>query len=209
MSASRNFLAFALIGIIIILAVGSGFLYYQQSGMISSDSSQISNWKAIDANANISIASQSRQVSSQSNQISSQSNQISSQSNQMSTMSGQISSLNSQVSNQSSLISLSDSTLEASSVTVYQAAGALSVIVSFNANYSGYITFSGTSNTSNGDVQVNQTCTCISGTYSMDYYFGTGGSFSLPIFPGTTTLSFYNTNSVNSASATISVFYHY
>ncbi|HKW05101.1 MAG TPA: hypothetical protein VJN71_07380 [Nitrososphaerales archaeon] len=208
-STSRNFLAIGLVVVIIILAVGSGLLYYQQQGTISSANSQISNLKALNSNANVAITSQSEQISSQSDQLSSQSNQVSSQSNQISTMSGQISSLNSKVSNQSNIISLSDFIGEASSVTVNQPAGALSVIVTFNANYSGYIVYSGTSSTTNGYIQVNQTCTCISGTFSEGYLFGTSGDFALPVYPGTVTVSFYNTNSASSASATISVVYYY
>ncbi len=170
--------------------------------------SQISSLQSQLSSANSQVSPLQAQLTSANAQVSSLQDQISPLQAQFESANAQIFSLQDQIRNLQSIVNLSQLTTQANSVTISQAAGELSTVVTFTANYAGYIVVSGTSNTSNGYIKVSDSFSAY--PYSnYTYLFGTGTTFYIPVLPGTVSVSFGNTNPVNSATATISVVYCY
>lgn len=141
-------------------------------------------------------------------QSNSSNSQIASLQSQLSSANSQVSSLQSQVSSLQSIVNLSQSKSEAVQTTVNQSRGQVASVVSFSAQYAGYIVVSGTSTTTNGYLQVTDSFSNYPYN-STTYAFGTGAQKTIPVLPGTVTVSFGNTNALNGATATISVTYYY
>jgi uncharacterized protein YlxW (UPF0749 family) len=148
------------------------------------------------------------QISQLENQLSSANSRVSSLTNENSAYKSQVASLLSQNSDLQSIVNLSESSTMANRVTVNQAAGQSSSIVSFLANYAGYVIVSGTSTTTNGYLLVTNS---FSGYpyNSTKYAFGTGAARTIPVLPGTVRVYFGNSNLIGGATATISVVYLY
>ncbi len=111
-----------------------------------------------------------------------------------------------QLSSLERIVSLSMSTTPASSVAINQSAGQTSEVTSFTASYAGYIVVSGTSTTTKGFIRVSGT---FSGYPTYTQEFVTGAKLYVPVLPGVVTVYFGNDNTMNGASATISVQYYY
>jgi len=181
---------------------------------LSSGGSQVSNLQAQISSlqnqltsANSKISSLQSQLSSGSSQVSNLQAQISSLQNQLDSATAQVTSLQNQNSSLQSIVSLSQSATKANAVTINQSAGASTSIVTFTASYAGYIVVSGTSTTSNGYITVTDSFSNYPNYPG--YVFGTGATRTIPILPGTVTVSFANSNLLNGATATITVTYYY
>ncbi len=217
---SRTFL----VTLIVLIIVAGVFVWYyvaasgqisRANSLISTLSSEKQSLQAELSSASSEISTLESQVSSLETQLSSTNAQISSLQSQLSSggseianLQAQISSLQSQNSNLQSIVNLSQSSTQASSVTVNQAAGQLSLVKSFSASYAGYIVVSGTSTTTNGYIMVTDS---FSGYpyNSTTYSFGTGATRIIPLLPGTVSVYFGNTNFSSGATATITVTYYY
>jgi hypothetical protein len=103
---------------------------------------------------------------------------------------------------------LSKSSIKANPTTIIQAAGALSLVTTFTADYAGYVVISGTSTTPAGYLRVVD-------SYSgypynnYTYYFGTSATVLVPILPGTVSVYFGNSGVVGSVTATLTIIYYY
>lgn len=146
-------------------------------------------------------------ISSLNNNIASDNSSISSQQNTITNNQTQINNLQKQISNLQNELNLLVSSTEANAVTINQTAGESTSIVSFSANYAGFIFVSGTTTTSNGYIKVTDTANGYPNYPG--YTFKTGDTWVIPILPGTITVSFANSNSVNGVTATITVIYYY
>ncbi len=123
------------------------------------------------------------------------------------------SSLNSSLAAQSSInsglqsaLNLQNSTEEASNVKIRQGPLQTSLIVSFQANYAGYVVINGTSSTSNGYIQFTDSYPGYPSFSNLTF----GSSFTsilIPVLPGTISIYFGNTNIINPATANISTYY--
>lgn len=87
------------------------------------------------------------------NEISSLQNQVSSLQGQTSSLQNQVTSLQNQNATLQSIVNLSQSSAPAKSITVNAGAQQSTQVISFMANYAGYIIVSGTSTTSKGYVK--------------------------------------------------------
>jgi septal ring factor EnvC (AmiA/AmiB activator) len=132
---------------------------------------------------------------------------ITSLQSQVTTLESQVTPLQSQIDQLQEIIDLSLYSTEADAVTVHQISGASSNIVSFIADYAGYIVVSGTSTTVDGYIYL----TASFEGYPYNYYklyFSTGTTLRIPVLPGTINVYLSNTNPVG-LTATITVTYYY
>jgi hypothetical protein len=113
---------------------------------------------------------------------------------------------NSKITSLQSTVELSLSSNEANAITVNQAAGGSSPIVTFTANNAGYIVVSGTSTSITGHITIKDS---YNGYPDANYSFGTGASKIVPVLPGSVSVFFGNSDLVYGATATISVVYYY
>ncbi|PVV83299.1 hypothetical protein [Dehalogenimonas alkenigignens] len=190
-----------IITLILLLATAAGFVFYylDASAKIADLEEQISGT----GSSNTGLQSQ---VSSLQAQLNSANSQVSSLQNQLNSVSSQLNTANTQISGMQSLLNLSVSSVKASQSTINQGAGQATVVVSFTANYAGYVAISGTSNTTLGYVMVTDSFNGYPHN-STRYAFGTGASLLIPVLPGTVTVYFANTNLINGATATLTVTY--
>src|SRR3990172_3506954 len=170
-------------------------------GQVTSARSQISDLQA-------QVSSVKSELSSIKAQVSSLQNDASTYKSQISTLQSQLSSANAQVASLQSLVSLSKSQTLVNMLTVNQGPGEISLVVSFQADYAGYIVVSGTSTTNSGYISVLDTWP----NYPFNgysYEFGTGMNRTILVMPGTVRVSFGNGNTSNGATATLTVTYYY
>ena len=154
------------------------------------------------------ISKNNNTIASLNNTIASDNSTISSQQNAISNGKSQITNLRSQISSLQNEVNLTLSTSEIDGKIVNEYANSSVRIVSFTANYAGYIIVSGTSTTSNGYIRVDCSSSAYP-TYSMKYTLGTSAIVTCPILPGTVQVYFGNSNLVASANATITLTYYY
>jgi peptidoglycan hydrolase CwlO-like protein len=107
-----------------------------------------------------------------------------------------------------SIVRLNESSVKATSLTIHQNAGVVSSVVSFTAEYAGYVVISGTSSTPTGYVVVSDDNPNFPFSTNK-YYFANGSLFSVPVLPGTIGVYFGNTEKENEFNATLSVTYYY
>ena len=177
-------------------------------GQVTSARSQISDLQAQVSSVKSELSSIKAQVSSLQNDASTYKSQISTLQSQLSSASAQVSSLQSQNSSLQSIVSLSKSQTLVNMLTVNQGPGEISLVVSFQADYAGYIVVSGTSTTNSGYISVLDTWP----NYPFNgysYEFGTGMNRTILVMPGTVRVSFGNGNTSNGATATLTVTYYY
>jgi peptidoglycan hydrolase CwlO-like protein len=225
---------------IVLLIVAAGFIYYyvQASSEISKNNTTISSlqkdvttYKSLISSLQNDIASYGSQVSSLQNQLASANaqvsplqnenaslksqitnlnNELSSANSQITSANSQITSLQSQNSDLQKIVSLSKSTIKANQLTINQSAGQETTVVTFTADYAGYVYVSGTSTTSNGYIHVTDSSSYYpSKLGTTPFYIGTNGSVSVPVLPGTIRVIFGNDNLFSGATATITVTYYY
>ena len=120
-----------------------------------------------------------------------------------------VASLQNNVVSLQNIVNLSQSSVELNSFTINQPAGASTAVVTFPANYSGYIVVSGTSTTNNGYAMLEDSNTKY--TFNdMKFFFSSGAiNQTVPVLPGNITVYFGNTNPFVGATATLTVTYHY
>jgi len=109
---------------------------------------------------------------------------------------------------QISILNLSNSTIEANHLSISQAAGASSGITTFNARYAGYLEINGTSTTTNGFITVGvdpSTCSICGGP--SNYQFRSGTSLYVLVLPASIGVSFGNSETSGTVTATITVVY--
>ena len=177
-------------------------------GQVTSARSQISDLQAQVSSVKSELSSIKAQVSSLQNDASTYKSQISTLQSQLSSANAQVSSLQSQNSSLQSIVSLSKSQTLVNQLTLNQGASETSLVVSFQADYAGYIVVSGTSTTNSGYISVLDTWP----NYPFNgysYEFGTGMNRTILVMPGTVRVSFGNGNTSNGATATLTVTYYY
>jgi hypothetical protein len=127
--------------------------------------------------------------------------------NQLSLKTSELASLQDRVDYLQNIVDLSYwSTI--ATVTINQLASQSSLVTYFQPEYAGYITVSGTTNTTNGFIKVTNSHATYPYT-TQTYSFGTGTTLTIPVLPGTVAVYFGNTNTSDSAIANITVVYHY
>lgn len=146
------------------------------------------------------------QRSSLQSQLTSAEGQVSSLQTQLSSSQSQAASLQSELSVCQRRCKLQEWSVKADEKTLNQDRNTRSAVVTFRADYAGYVLVSGTSTTSNGYIMVTSS---FSGFPHNDtrYAFGTGATRLIPVLPGTIVVYFGNTNMVSGATATITVRY--
>lgn len=176
-------------------------------GQVTSGGSQLSTLQGQISSLQSDVARYISQAASLTNQLASANSEVTSLQGQLSSANSQYASLQSRNNDLQSITKLSKSTVVANQRTINQSAGQSSTIVSFNADYAGYIVVSGTSTTSNGTVIVTYSFPNLPAT--SPHTFGTSSTLTIPVLPGTVTVSFNNSNLLNGATATITVTYFY
>jgi hypothetical protein len=107
-----------------------------------------------------------------------------------------------------SIVRLNESSIKTTALTIHQKAATVSEVVSFNAEYAGYIVVSGTSSAPTGYILVTDDNPNFPfSTYK--YYFSSGSVFSVPVLPGTIGVFFGNSEKENEYNATLTVTYYY
>ena len=134
---------------------------------------------------------------------------LSSANSDLSAANDKVASLQNNVASLQSIVDLSQSSVELNSFTVNQPAGSKTAVVTFLANYSGYIVVSGTSTTNNGYAMLEDSNTKY--TFNdMKFVFESGTiNKTIPVLPGSITVYFGNTNPFIGATATLTVTYYY
>ena len=107
-----------------------------------------------------------------------------------------------------SIVRLNESSVKATSLTIHQNAGVVSSVVSFTAEYAGYVTISGTSSAPTGYVLVTDDNPLFPYN-TTKYQVVNSASFSVPVLPGTIGVYFGNTEKENEFNGTFSVTYYY
>ncbi len=175
---------------------------------LSNLSSSQSTLQTTNSQLQTQLSSSKSQITSLQNDISGYQSQTSSLKSQLSSLNDQVSSLRSQISDFQSIVNLSKSTAVANEKTINQSEGQSTSIVSFTAQYAGYVVVSGTSTTVNGYLIVTDSFNNYP-LNSVHYPFGTGATSTIPILPGTVTVYFANSNVSGGATATLTVIYYY
>jgi septal ring factor EnvC (AmiA/AmiB activator) len=140
-------------------------------------------------------------------QLDSANSQVASLQSQLASLQDQIAPLQSQNSQLQQIIDLSLSSTKAEAVPIYQTYGVYSNVVSFTAQYAGYVVVSGTSTSVNGYIYVEDSFT----GYPYDnylHYFVSGATLIIPVLPGTVSVYFTNTDPAG-ATAILTVKYYY
>lgn len=107
-----------------------------------------------------------------------------------------------------SIIDLQESSVQATSVTVHQIAGVVSNVVSFTADYAGYVVVSGTSSAPSGYALVTDDNPIFTSN-TAEYPIVNGSSFSVIVLPGTVGVYLGNKEKQNEFNGTFSVTYYY
>ena len=134
---------------------------------------------------------------------------LSSVNSKLSTANDEVASLQSKAASLQNIVSLSQSSVELNLFTVNQPAGSKTAVVTFPANYSGYIVVSGTSTTNNGYAMIEDSNAKY--TFNAMKFVFSGGAINqtIPVLPGNITVYFGNTNPFVGATATLTVTYYY
>jgi uncharacterized protein YlxW (UPF0749 family) len=177
------------------------------SSTIASLQGQLSSTQSQLTSANAQILSLGNDLSAGKSQIANLQSQVSSYQNQASSYQNQVATLQSQNNDLQNIVNLAAYAAQASSVPISQAAGQMSPVTSFTANYAGYIVVSGSSSSGSGYVRVTDTYSSYPYN-SYNYPFSTSGSVFVPVLPGTITV-YYGNNDAAAVTATISVMYYY
>ena len=177
------------------------------SSTIASLQGQLSSTQSQLTSANAQILSLGNDLSAGKSQIANLQSQVSSYQNQASSYQNQVATLQSQNNDLQNIVNLAAYAAQASSVPISQAAGQMSPVTSFTANYAGYIVVSGSSSSGSGYVRVTDTYSSYPYN-SYNYPFSTSGSVIVPVLPGTITV-YYGNNDAAAVTATISVMYYY
>jgi uncharacterized protein YlxW (UPF0749 family) len=177
------------------------------SSTIASLQGQLSSTQSQLTSANAQILSLGNDLSAGKSQIANLQSQVSSYQNQASSYQNQVATLQSQNNDLQNIVNLAAYAAQASSVPISQAAGQMSPVTSFTANYAGYIVVSGSSSSGSGYVRVTDTYSSYPYN-SYNYSFSTSGSVFVPVLPGTITVYYGNTDAA-AVTATISVMYYY
>jgi cytoskeletal protein RodZ len=106
-------------------------------------------------------------------------------------------------------IDMKDFSVVADSITVHQVAGAVSNVISFNANYAGYIVVSATSSAPSGYALVTDDNPNFAAFDTIEYPILSGSSFSVPVLPGTVGVFLGNREKINEYNGTFTVTYYY
>jgi predicted nuclease with TOPRIM domain len=133
--------------------------------------------------------------------------QLNSAKSQIASLQSQIALLQSQNSQLQQIIDLSLSSTKAEAVSIFQTYGVYSNVVSFTAEYAGYVVVSGTCTTVNGYIYVEDSFP----GYPYDnylHYFLSGATLIIPVLPGTVSVYFTNTDPAG-ATAILTVTYYY
>jgi len=176
---------------------------------ISNLQAQISSLSSDKQSLQTQLSSANLQISTLQSQVSSLSSDKQSLQSQLSSANSQISSLQSQNTNLQSIVSLSQSSIKANSVTITPTDGPYSRVVSFLADYAGYLYISGTTTATNGWLQVTDS---YPGFISAGKLTGFDTTFSysgIPVLPGTINVYFGNFGSQSDWTTTITVTYYY
>jgi flagellar biosynthesis chaperone FliJ len=126
---------------------------------------------------------------------------------QVTSLQSQIATLQGQVDQFQAIIDLSQYSIKLDTLTVSLDANTHTTIVSFTADYAGYIVVSGTSSIIEGYIRVEDSFPDYPYN-SYSHYFGLGSTLKIPVLPGTIIVRFINQDTVW-ATATITVTYYY
>ena len=179
-------------------------------GQLSSTQSQLTSANAQILSLGNDLSAGKSQIANLQSQVSSYQNQVVTLQNQASqafSYQSQVATLQSQNTDLQNIVNLAAYAAEASSFPISQAAGQMSPVTSFTANYAGYIVVSGSSSSGSGYVRVTDTYSSYPYN-SYNYPFSTSGSVFVPVLPGTITVYYGNTDAA-AVTATISVMYYY
>jgi predicted nuclease with TOPRIM domain len=126
---------------------------------------------------------------------------------QIAALQDQVTTLQGQVNQFQEITDLSLYTIELDAEIIYQAPNIYENIVSFTADYAGYIVVTGTSSSFNTYIRVDDS---FNGYPYGEYlhHFGTGTTLKIPVLPGKITVYLSNTSAVG-ISATMTVMYYY
>jgi uncharacterized coiled-coil protein SlyX len=187
---------------------------------VAADEVKITLLTAKDTAANQTIASLNSQVTTLTGQVNSDNSQISSLNSQIANYESQISTLQTQVDTLTAEANLSDSTLLVSSQQFQTGTSGQVQVISFTANYSGYVVIDATAAsdyTHEGVAVQIMYASNIKGGYSGIFIPATGHFYefsgipdlpSFPVVPGTVTV-YLATADTTPQTATISVTYYY
>ena len=160
------------------------------------------------------LATTSTQIPSLQTQLSTANAQVTALQSQLSTANSQVTALQSQVNSltaQLAAIGSNTSTSNTStqimgSTSIGAAPGARSAIASFTASATGYISITGYSSTANSYIMTTNSSYGNSANYTLNTASST---FSIPVQPGTVTVYFGNSDTVNTATAYITNVVYY
>jgi myosin heavy subunit len=139
--------------------------------------------------------------------LQSQIDQLESADSLITTLQNQIMTLQSQVNQFQEITDLSLYSIKLDNEIIYQGPNVFENVVSFTADYAGYITVSGTSSTFNTSIRVENS---FNGYPYNEYLhrFGTGTTLKIPVLPGKITVYLSNTDPVG-LTAAITVTHYY
>lgn len=127
---------------------------------------------------------------------------------QIANATAQVATFKSQNADLQKIVSMSESKVITEQVTVHQGMGQISSLISFKADYAGYIIVTATVSSTTGFIQV----TCDNANYPFNtnkYYTADQSIFSIPVLPGTIGVFAGNTDKLYEPNATVSVTYYY
>jgi hypothetical protein len=154
------------------------------------------------------ISSMQDEITNYESQVADYKSQITPLQSQLEIANNQAIGLQNQIDRFVEIVHLSRYSTEADAVTITMATSAKASVVSFHADYAGYIVISGTSSTFYGVIFVEESFD----GYPFDDYqydFGKGATLVVPVLPGTITVYFAATLWSGLISATITVDYYY
>jgi uncharacterized coiled-coil protein SlyX len=169
----------------------------------------IADYTSIISGKDNTISSLNSQITTKNNTISSLNSQIADKDSQIASKDSQISNLQNQVYELNDTLNLAKSTVWVSNEAVNQPAGSY-VYWTRSPSYAGYVAVNvQTSTTTNTYVRVIYGPTTYGVSYDNQISVGTGGWATFPIMPTSIEIRVGNTNLLNGASETVSIYYYY
>jgi septal ring factor EnvC (AmiA/AmiB activator) len=176
---------------------------------LTAANAQVSDLQGQLTAAKTQLTSVQGQLAAASTQATSSGTQVATLQNQVASLQSQLDAANAQVNSDKAIMGLNATTNVANGAAINQIAGQEKQVISFVADYAGYVSISGTATTPTGYVRVTETFSGYAANNNR-YYFGMGTTLIVPVLPGTVNIYFGNSDTAGeTVTGSLNALYYY